>query len=52
MMVLNPAVQVKQIKSAKQVLLGTCIDLFMEKHVSSLLPTSQGSQIPPAKPES
>lgn len=40
---LNPAVQVKRSKTAEKVKLGECIDLFMDKHVSTLRPTSQGN---------
>ncbi len=37
---INPAVQLKRSKSVEKVRLGECIDLFMDKHVSMLRPTS------------
>jgi len=40
---INPAVQIKRSKTAEKMTLGECIALFMEKHVSTLRPSSQGN---------
>lgn len=40
---INPSVQVKRSKASVNASLGQCIDLFMDKHVSTLRPTSQGN---------
>ena len=40
---INPSVQVKRSKASVNASLDQCIDLFMDKHVSTLRPTSQGN---------